>query len=346
VADPDRMKQTLMTEPLITCESIVKIYKISNEGGNSVEVQALQGLDVTVHEGEMLGVVGASGSGKSTLLNVLGGLDRPTGGRAIVGKRNLGSMTEHALDEYRLDEVGFVWQQGTRNLIPYLTALENVELPLTLSGKVGSSSRARAMELLELVGLSERMDHRLDELSGGEQQRIAISIALANNPSILLADEPTGELDTATAQTIYDLLRNLNKRLRLTIVIVSHDPGIARHVDRVVQVRDGKLASETLRIRKDDGGEHHIELAVLDSAGRLQLPREYLEQFDIRHRVMIETTRDGILIRRPEGNHPEGESRSSPEEQVEVRDEAMQGSSRLNRMWAGVLSGIRKRLKP
>ena len=335
----------MAAEPLIVCENLVKIYSISNEGGVSVEVQALQGLDITVNNGEMLGVVGASGSGKSTLLNVLGGLDRPTGGRAVVGKRNLGSLTDHALDVYRRDEVGFVWQHGTRNLIPYLTALENVELPLTLSGKVGNSSRARAMELLELVGLIERLDHRLDELSGGEQQRIAISIALANSPSLLLADEPTGELDTATAQTIYDLLRDLNKRLGLTMVIVSHDPGITKHVDRVVAVRDGKLASETVRVQRSDGGEHHVELAVLDSAGRVQLPREYLDDFGIRRRVLIEATEDGILIRKPDGEGHSVEQGGSLEEQVEVKEEAMQGSSTLSQMWASALSGIRKRLK-
>ncbi len=334
-----------MTEPLIICENLVKIYSINNAGGASVEVQALQGLDITVNEGEMLGIVGASGSGKSTLLNVLGGLDRPTGGRALVDRRNLGTMSESELDTYRRDQVGFVWQHGTRNLIPYLTALENVELPLTLSGQVGKESRARAMELLDLVGLRERMDHSLEELSGGEQQRIAISIALANNPSLLLADEPTGELDTATAQTIYDLLRDLNKRLGLTMVIVSHDPGIAKHVDRVVQVRDGKLASETVRVQRSDGGEHHVELAVLDSAGRLQLPREYLEEFGIKRRVLIETTDDGILIRKPDESHHQGEQGLLVSEQTEVKDEALQIPSKLVEFLEGALSVIRKRLK-
>src|SRR5574338_758023 len=252
-------------EPLILCENLVKIYRLNQEGGASVEVQALQGLDITVRDGEMLGIVGASGSGKSTLLNILGGLDKPTGGRALVAKQDLGQLSERAIDEYRRRTVGFVWQQGARNLIPYLTAAENIELPLTLSGQTGHSTRERALELLELVGLLERRDHRLEELSGGEQQRIAIAIALANRPRLLLADEPTGELDTATAQTIYDLLRDLNKRLGLTMVIVSHDPGIARHVDRVVAVRDGKLASETLRLPKADSEEHHlVELAVVD----------------------------------------------------------------------------------
>jgi len=327
-----------MNEPLIICENLVKIYRLNQEGGSSVEVQALQGLDITVREGEMLGIVGASGSGKSTLLNVLGGLDRPTGGRALVGKQDLGRLSAQAIDVYRRKTVGFVWQQGARNLIPYLTAAENIELPLTLSGQVGKSTRERALELLELVGLLDRRGHRLEELSGGEQQRVAIAIALANKPLLLLADEPTGELDTVTAQTIYHLLRDLNKRLGLTMVIVSHDPGIAKHVDRVVAVRDGKLASETVRVQKSDGGEHHVELSVLDAAGRVQLPREYLEQFNIKRRVMIETTAEGILIRKPEGDHHSGEQGVSSSEQVETEEEALQVPSRWSMLWQSIKS--------
>ncbi len=312
----------MTSEPLIVCENLVKIYRLHQEGGGSVEVQALQGMDIIVAEGEMLGIVGASGSGKSTLLNVLGGLDHPTGGRALVGNRDLGQLTPGALDHYRRQMVGFVWQQGSRNLIPYLTARENIELPLTLSGQVGKPTRERALELLELVGLRERMDHRLEELSGGEQQRVAVAIALANHPKLLLADEPTGELDTATAQTIYDLLRRLNKQLGLTMIIVSHDPGIARHVDRVVAVRDGKLASETLRVQKADGEEHHlVELAVVDAAGRLQIPREYLEQFNIRRRVTVELTDNGILIRPPERDHQSHDQVTPSGEQAEVEAE-------------------------
>jgi len=326
------------SEPLIVCENLVKIYRLNQEGGGSVEVQALQGMDITVAEGEMLGIVGASGSGKSTLLNVLGGLDRPTGGRAIIGKEDLGQLSPSALDQFRRKTVGFVWQQGARNLIPYLTALENIELPLTLSGQVGKSTRAHALELLELVNLRERKDHRLEELSGGEQQRVAIAIALANRPRLLLADEPTGELDTATAQTIYDLLRRLNKQLGLTMVIVSHDPGIARHVDRVVAVRDGKLASETLRVQKVDSDEHHlVELAVVDAAGRLQIPREYLEQFNIRHRVQVELTEAGILIRPPASEHPGHDygsaSSSSEQEPSDAEREGMEAPSSLQKVW-------------
>ena len=331
----------MTTEPLITCENLVKIYRLHQEGGGSVEVQALQGMDITVAHGEMLGIVGASGSGKSTLLNVLGGLDRPTGGRALVGRQDLGQLSPSALDEYRRHTVGFVWQQGARNLIPYLTALENIELPMMLSGQVGKPTRERALELLDLVELRGRTDHRLEELSGGEQQRVAVAIALANHPRLLLADEPTGELDTATAQTIYDLLRHLNKQLGLTMIIVSHDPSIARHVDRVVAVRDGKLASEMLRVQKADSDEHHlVELAVVDAAGRLQIPREYLEQFSIHRRVQMEVTAEGILIRPPERDHHSHEhaSASSSGEQEPAELEWSENSSRLWKAWQSLKS--------
>jgi len=326
-------------EPLIVCENLVKIYRLNQDGGKSIEVQALQGLDITVADGEMIGIVGASGSGKSTLMNILGGLDRPTGGRVLVERQDLSNLSERALDTYRLQKVGFVWQQATRNLIPYLTALENVELPLTISGQVGKSSRGRATELLDLVGLHERADHLLDALSGGEQQRVAIAIAMANNPKLLLADEPTGELDTATAKSIYDLFRALNNDLGLTIVIVSHDPGIAQYVDRVVAVRDGKLASETLRVQKSDSDEHHlVELAVLDSAGRLQIPREYLEQFHIKRRVQIEMTDEGILIRPPEGNHHSHDQSASSDQQVLAESETLQVPASWSKMWQSLKS--------
>lgn len=333
----------MTAEPLVVCENLVKIYRLNpdllGKSGGSLEVQALQGLDIVVPEGEMLGIVGASGSGKSTLLNVLGGLDRPTGGRALVGKQDLGHLSPRALDQYRRQTVGFVWQQGSRNLISYLTALENIELPLTLSGQVGRLMRRRAVELLDRVGLHERMGHRLEELSGGEQQRVAVAIALANHPRLLLADEPTGELDTATAQTIYNLLHSLNKDLGLTMVIVSHDPGIARHVDRVVAVRDGKLASETLRVKKADGEEHHlVELAVVDAAGRLQIPREYLEQYHIRRRVQVELTKAGILIRPPEREHRGHEHvvASGGDDPAEL--EEPEHTSGLLRVWQGLKS--------
>jgi len=307
--------------PLVVCDNLVKIFKVAD-----LEVVALQGLDLVVAPGEMLGVVGPSGSGKSTLLNILGGLDRPSAGRVWVAGNDLLKMSATALDRYRRSTVGFVWQQSTRNLIPYLTAQENVELPMTLAGEAGRRKQERAEALLKAVELAERGHHHLAELSGGEQQRVAIAVALANGPRLLLADEPTGEVDEATALTIYKTFQAINREFGLTTVIVSHDPGLTRHVDRVVAIRDGKTATETVRqpvaelpadapasadaLASDDSmtastdaraGEDREEvfeeLTVLDSAGRLQVPKEYLEQFSIRGRVRLEVTDDGILIR-------------------------------------------------
>jgi len=295
-------------DPFILCENLVKIYKVAN-----LEVVALQGLDLSVRRGELLGIVGASGSGKSTLMNILGGLDRPSAGRVLVGGRDLRKIPDAALDHYRRSTVGFVWQQSSRNLVPYLTAQENVELPMTFMGELPGRKRKRAVELLQAVGLAHRRRHRLSQMSGGEQQRVAIAVSLANNPTLLLADEPTGEVDSMTAQTIYQAIRDLNKLYNLTTLIVSHDQTIAHHVDRVVAIRDGKTASETIRhmaaqpATETPAGEegieealptfHFQELVVLDSAGRLQVPKEFLEEFGIGNRAQLERTADGILIR-------------------------------------------------
>jgi ABC-type lipoprotein export system ATPase subunit len=288
--------------PFIVCDNLVRIYKVAE-----LEVVALQGLDLTVAEGEMLGVVGASGSGKSTLLNILGGLDRPSAGRVSVNGNDLLKLSDRALDRYRRAEVGFVWQQTGRNLIPYLSARANVELPMTVAGVGWREKRARSRELLEAVGLWEHRKHKLAQLSGGQQQRVAIAVALANRPKLLLADEPTGEVDSATAQQILDLFRQLNQSHGLTTIIVTHDQGIARQVDRVVAIRDGRTSSEVVkdeRPKTKDGAHtmHHAETAyaeytVLDAAGRLQVPKAYLEQAGIGDRATLEVTDDGILIR-------------------------------------------------
>jgi ABC-type lipoprotein export system ATPase subunit/bifunctional DNA-binding transcriptional regulator/antitoxin component of YhaV-PrlF toxin-antitoxin module len=253
-------------------------------------------------------------------MNILGGLDRPSAGRIWVEGLDLLNLSDSALDRYRRTMVGFVWQQGGRNLIPYLNAQENIELPMTLAGISGKTKRKRAEELLDAVGLLQRRKHRLSEMSGGEQQRVAIAVALANSPHLLLADEPTGELDTNTALSIYKTFQDLNQRYGLTILIVSHDPTIARHVNRVVAIRDGKLATETVRQTRpaaasaaagENGGAQENgegapaqtheevleELTVLDSAGRLQIPKDYLKRMNIRSRVTLEVTDDGILIR-------------------------------------------------
>ena len=301
----------------IRCEGLVKIYKVAN-----LEVVALQGLDLSVARGEMLGIVGASGSGKSTLMNILGGLDRPSAGQVRVASHDLLKLSPEALNHYRRTQVGFIWQQGARNLIPYLTALENVRLPVTITAQNWHKEKPRAESLLEAVGLAERKHHRLAQLSGGEQQRVAIAVALANNPILLLADEPTGEVDTATALDIFQLLKDLNHQFGLTTVIVSHDTGIAHHVDRVVAIRDGKTSSETMRQTQNEAAEAVAEgtgaafdeVVLLDTAGRLQVPQEYLERFNIHGRAHLEPVADGILIRPVSSPGPENRSVSPIEE--------------------------------
>ncbi len=291
----------MIEDAFIVCNGLVKIYKVAN-----LEVLALQGLDLSVRRGEMLGIVGASGSGKSTLMNILGGLDRPSAGRVWVDGNDLLKMPYEAINYYRRTKIGFVWQQGARNLIPYLTALENLRLPVTINAQHWGKEKHHAEALLDSVGLNERKNHRLSELSGGEQQRVAIAVALANHPTLLLADEPTGEVDTTTAAGIFQLLKDLNQQYQLTTIIVSHDLGIAQHVDRVVAIRDGKTSSETMRqlsrgvestAQKDASEVSYEEVFIVDSAGRLQVPHEYLEQFNIQGRVHLEPVKDGILIR-------------------------------------------------
>lgn len=287
---------------MIVCENLVKIYKAAD-----LEVVALQGLDLTVEDGELMGIIGNSGSGKSTLLNMLGGLDRPSAGKLFVAGKNLFRLTQAELIQYRLRTVGFVWQNNARNLIPYLTAQQNVELPMLIAGQ---RKRDRASELLEIVGLGHRKKNKLNELSGGEQQRVAIAIALANQPKLLLADEPTGSVDSRTAAMILDLFQDLNRSMGLTVVIVTHDLEIARKVDRVVAIRDGKTSSEILRRshvdeegeangRSHDKGETHEEWAVLDQAGRIQIPQEYLQEIGADGKMKIELEEGRIVLYPP-----------------------------------------------
>ncbi len=285
-------------EAFIHCENLVKIYKVAE-----LEVVALQGLDLTVQRGELLGIVGASGSGKSTLLNILGGLDRPSAGQVVVNGRNLLKAPNTELDTYRRREVGFVWQQTARNLVPYLTAQENVALPMTIAGLGWREKRAWTNELLEAVGLWEHRQHKLAQLSGGQQQRVAIAVALANKPSLLLGDEPTGELDSTTAHEILALLREMNGRYKITTILVTHDPQIARAVDRVVTIRDGRTSSETIRRVAEveealtKATPFYDELVVVDNAGRLQIPPDLRETSGIGDRVTLEATDEGVLIR-------------------------------------------------
>ncbi|MCW2878835.1 MAG: transporter [Sphaerisporangium sp.] len=273
----------------ILCDNLVRIYK--TEG---VEVVALQGLDLLIEQGELIAIVGASGSGKSTLLNVLSGLDIPTAGVARVAGTDLLAMTAKDRLRYRREVVGFIWQQTARNLLPYLTARENVRLPMRLAGL--RAPVARADELLELLGVAYCADRRPDQMSGGEQQRVAIAVALANSPEVILADEPTGELDTENSEQVFAALRQANRELGVTAVVVTHDALVSEQVDRTVGIRDGRTSSETLR-RASAGGEIIAEeYAVLDRVGRLQLPRDFTNALDMERRVRLELERDHIGV--------------------------------------------------
>ncbi len=296
---------------MIECENLVKIYKTKD-----IEVVALQGLDLTVEAGELMAIIGNSGSGKSTLLNMLGGLDRPSAGKLIVDGRDLLKFNDSQLVKYKRDTIGFVWQNNARNLIPFLTALENVELPMLLDRN--REKRKRALQLLEIVGLLNRKNSKLNQLSGGEQQRVAIAIAMANNPRLLLADEPTGSVDSRTAAHILDVFRELSKNLGVTVVIVTHDLQISKKVDRVVAIRDGRTSSEFLRKKSyaeemeemkqgvfgAEEADTHEELAVVDKTGRLQIPAEYLNALGLKgkNKVKVELEGSKIVIYPPEEN--------------------------------------------
>lgn len=289
----------------ISCEGLVRIFK-----AEGIEVVALQGLDLEVERGEMVAIVGASGSGKSTLLNILSGLDEPTAGSARVAGHDLLGMSTRERLGYRRSTVGFVWQQTARNLLHYLTAAENVALPIQLA-RPGRRrvARERAHELLDLVGVGHCADRRPGEMSGGEQQRTAVAVAVANRPEVLFADEPTGELDEATAAELFGALETINTELGVTVVIVTHDTTVTEHVARTVAIRDGRTASEVRRRvrRGEDGQDEHIaqEYALLDRAGRMQLPRAYVEALELAHRVRLDLEPDHVAVRRDE--HDGGE---------------------------------------
>lgn len=290
---------------MIEAENLIKLYKTEE-----IEVLALQGLDLTVEEGELMAIIGNSGSGKSTLLNMIGGLDKPTAGKLFVDGKDLFKLTEKQMVTYKRETVGFVWQNNARNLIPYLSAKENIELAMSFNPT--KTNRKSAVELLEMVNLAHRKNNVLGQLSGGEQQRVAIAIALSNNPRILLADEPTGAVDTKTSNIILDLFRELNEAMGLTIVIVTHDRQMSKKVDRVVAIRDGRTSSEFIRKKsyaeelaeianglqsENSQEETHEELAVVDKVGRVQLPAEYLSALGISGRSKIKVElEDGKIV--------------------------------------------------
>ena len=289
---------------LIRCDGLVKIYQCDD-----VEVMALQGLDLQIEQGELLAIIGKSGSGKSTLMNMIGGLERPTAGKLYLDGEDLYAKSDKEMTIYRREQVGFVWQMSSKNLIPYLPAVENVEAPMRGMGVGKEAMRERALSLLERVGLSHKKDAYPHQMSGGEQQRVAIAVALANEPKILLADEPTGALDTKTSNQIQDLFRSLNEELGITIIIVTHDMKLAHKVDRVLMISDGKISTEkvlkedyrkALQQLEDDSMLNlftHEEYSVLDKAGRLQLNDEMLEAAGIDgNRVKVEIMDGKVVI--------------------------------------------------
>jgi len=288
----------------VYCESLIKLYKTKD-----FEVMALQGLDLEIETGEMMAIIGTSGSGKSTLLNILGGLDRPTAGKLSVNGTNMLTLSDRELIKYKRESVGFVWQNSARNLIPFLPVLDNIELPMILTS--AKERRTRALELLEMVGLSSKRKRKLYELSGGEQQRVAIAIAMANKPRLMLADEPTGSVDTHTTGIIMDIFYELHMQGH-TVIIVTHDLAISRRVDRVVAIRDGRNSSEYVRrsyyadalntvgnLRHEPVEADHEELLTLDKVGRIQLPGEFLLSLGItggKDKITAELENDKIVL--------------------------------------------------
>jgi len=295
----DNTNSVIDSRYIIQCDNLVKIYKTKDS-----EVLALQGLDMTIEPGELMAIVGKSGSGKSTFLNMIGGLDKPSAGRLFVDGKDLFKMTGKSLIEYKKRTVGFVWQNNARNLFPYLNSIQNIQVPMIFTSE--RKKKEQAQKLLELVGMAHKKYNRLGELSGGEQQRIAIAIALANNPKILLADEPTGSVDKKTADYILDVFRELNNTLKTTIIIVTHDMNLAKKVNRVVSMQDGKISSE-MHAKSDYAkrmaelstfDDLHDEFTILDRAGRLQIPRELLERMGVHdNKVRLEYVNDSIIIK-------------------------------------------------
>lgn len=283
------------------------MYKIGD-----IEVMALQGLDLAVEKGEMLAIIGNSGSGKSTLMNIIGGLDRPTAGKIHVNGTDLLKLSDKEMMHYMRETIGFVWQNTARNMIPYLNALDNVKLVMQMAGKLDVN---RANMLLETVGLAHRKKNKMHELSGGEQQRVAIAIALANSPEILLADEPTGAVDTKTTAQIMNLFHTVNTEFGITTIIVTHDRQLSHMVPRVVTISDGRIGTEFIRreeidIESDeimnataghDQGSH-VEYGFIDGRKRLFLPENYLAAVGLKEkskvRILIEG--DQLILSRPE----------------------------------------------
>jgi ABC-type lipoprotein export system ATPase subunit len=277
-----------MTVSIVECEGLVHIYKAAE-----LEVVALQGLDLEVGSGEMVAIAGRSGSGKTTLMNILAGLERPSAGMVRVSGRDLNRVSRIEQERYRRDVVGYVLQHSLGNIAPYLSALENVQAA-TVTGAARSRPRM-AVELLHRLGLGNRLSTRPAELAGHETQRLALAVALANRPHLLLADEPTAELDTGAAAQLLGDLTGLLREEGTAAVIVTHDPQVETYVDRVVMIRDGRTSSERRWVERE-GELIHDELAIMDRAGRIQLPRTYVDRLGLSGRVRLHLESDRISI--------------------------------------------------
>ena len=282
-----------MSEAVLRLEGIRRTFR-----QGEVNLEVLRGATVRLERGEVVALVGPSGAGKSTLLHIAGLLERPDAGGIVIDGVACEKSSEAERTRTRRRKLGFVYQ--FHHLLPEFSALENVALPQRIAGRRPAEAKARARELLERLGLGGRLTHRPARLSGGEQQRVAIAVALANRPTVLLADEPTGELDSATSTEVFGLLRRVNEELGTTIVVVTHDPLVSERVQRTVAIRDGRTSSETFRRTElADDGNHRViaeEFAVLDRAGRLQLPRAHVDALELRNRVRLRLEEDHVGV--------------------------------------------------
>jgi len=265
----------------VVVRDLMKVYKRGQK-----EVIALRGVDFEVREGEFLSIVGPSGSGKSTLLKMLGALDRPTAGAILYDGHSVSILDDRRSMLYRRQKVGFIWQVG--NLVPGLTAFKNVTLPMKLAGAPTKLANERAQMLLDTMGLGPRANHKPNQMSGGENQRCAICVALANKPELLLGDEITGELDSETTEMVMEALKKTNEQFGTTVINVTHNPMVAEYADRVLRIRDGLIE-----------GQKHIlygDISEIDAKGRMVIPETIRRLAGIKKRVVLKATSEGLLI--------------------------------------------------
>ncbi len=265
----------------IVVRDLMKVYKRGQK-----EVIALRGVDFEVQQGEFLSIIGPSGSGKSTLLKMLGALDKPTAGIVLYDGHSVTMLDDRRAMLYRRQKVGFIWQVG--NLVPGLTALKNVTLPMKLAGAPSKKADARARMLLDTIGLGPRVEHKPNQMSGGENQRTAICVALANNPELLLGDEITGELDSETTEMVMQSLKMTNEEFGTTVINVTHNPRVAEYADRVLRIRDGLI----------EGQKHTLygDITEIDAKGRMVIPETVRRLAGIKKRVVLRATSEGLLV--------------------------------------------------